>query len=180
MIVWSLRRGERLDVIQWLGLSLAVIGLIALVFPGLSAPPVAGSILMVCAGVAWGIYSLRGQKETRPVSATAGNFIRALPFAIVVSLLFLPAIRLDLVGILYAIVSGAITSGIGYVLWYAALPELKGASAATVQLSVPVLAATGGILLLGESVTVRYLLASSAILGGIALVVLERRLRGED
>jgi len=175
MILWSFGKGERLDAIQWLGLSLAVFGLIALVFPGVSAPPIGGSILMVTAGVAWGVYSLRGQRETRPVNATAGNFLHALPFAVLVSLVFLPTARLDRLGILYAVVSGAVTSGIGYVLWYAALPGLKGPSAATVQLSVPVLAATGGILLLGESVTTRYLLASCAVLGGIALVIVERQ-----
>jgi drug/metabolite transporter (DMT)-like permease len=179
MILWSLRKGERLDALQWLGLGLAVTGLIVLVFPGLSAPPIGGSILMVVAGVAWGVYSLRGKGETQPINATAGNFLRAVPFAALVSLISLPLTRLDRLGLLYALASGAITSGIGYVIWYAALPGLKAASAATVQLSVPVLAATGGIILLGEPITGRYLLASIAVLGGIALVVIERRLRGK-
>jgi drug/metabolite transporter (DMT)-like permease len=177
MIFWGLRKGERLHPIQIVGLIVAVIGLIVLVFPGLSAPPIGGSILMLGAGVAWGIYSLRGKGETKAVSATAGNFVRAVPFAAVVSLILLPWARFDRAGILYAIISGAITSGLGYVIWYRALPGLKASSAATVQLSVPVLAATGGILLLGEGITLRYLLASLAVLGGIALVVIENKER---
>jgi drug/metabolite transporter (DMT)-like permease len=122
--------------------------------------------------VAWGVYSLRGKGVQNPASVTAGNFIRAIPFSVVVWIFFLPWAHVDSAGVGYAIISGAIASGLGYVIWYTALPGLKAASAATVQLSVPVLAATGGILLLGESITLRYVLASVAVLGGIALVVL--------
>jgi drug/metabolite transporter (DMT)-like permease len=174
MILWGLGRGERLHAIQIVGLVAAVTGLVVLVFPGLSAPPLIGSILMLAAGVAWGIYSLRGKGEKHPASATAGNFLRALPMAAAVSIMLIPWARLDLAGIGYAVLSGAITSGLGYVIWYRALGGLKAASAATVQLSVPVLAATGGILLLGEPITLRYVLASIAVLGGIALVVIEK------
>ena len=171
MILWGLYKGERLDAIQIAGFIVAVAGLIILVFPSLSAPPLIGSILMLGAGVAWGIYSLRGKREENPASVTAGNFARAVPFAAVVSIVSVRWLHVDLSGVSYAIISGAITSALGYVIWYSALQGLKAASAATVQLSVPVLAATGGILLLGEPLTVRYLLASIAILGGIALVV---------
>jgi drug/metabolite transporter (DMT)-like permease len=174
MILWGLYKRERLDAIQIAGFIVAVTGLIILVFPSLSAPPLIGSILMLGAGVAWGIYSLRGKGEKNPTSVTAGNFVRAVPIAAAVSIIFVPWVHVDLAGVSYAIISGAITSGLGYVIWYSALQGLKAASAATVQLSVPVLAATGGILLLGEPLTLRYLLASIAILGGIALVVLER------
>ncbi|PYJ36879.1 MAG: EamA family transporter [Verrucomicrobia bacterium] len=174
MIFWGLHKGERLDAIQIVGLVVAVTGLVMLVFPGLSAPPLIGSMLMLGAGVAWGVYSLRGRGVQDPASVTAGNFVRAVPFSAVVWIIFLPWAHVDLAGVSYAIISGAITSGLGYVIWYSALPDLKAASAATVQLSVPVLAATGGILLLGEPLTLRYLLASIAILGGIALVVLEK------
>jgi drug/metabolite transporter (DMT)-like permease len=174
MILWGLYKGERLDAIQIAGFIVAVAGLIILVFPSLSAPPLIGSILMLGAGVAWGIYSLRGKREENSGSVTAGNFVRAVPFAAVVSIVSVRWLHVDLAGVSYAIISGAITSGLGYVIWYSALQDLKAASAATVQLSVPVLAATGGILLLGEPLTLRYLLASMAILGGIALVVLER------
>jgi drug/metabolite transporter (DMT)-like permease len=171
MILWGLHKGERSNTIQIVGFIVAVTGLIVFLSPGLSAPPLAGSILMLGAGVAWGIYSLRGKGERNPVSVTAGNFVRAVPFATALGITFTPWTHLNLAGISYAIISGAVTSGLGYAIWYSALPGLKAASAATVQLSVPVLAATGGILLLGEPITLRYVLASVAVLGGIAVVV---------
>jgi drug/metabolite transporter (DMT)-like permease len=171
MILWGLHKGERLSTIQIVGLTIAVTGLIALLLPGLSAPPLIGSILMLGAGVAWGIYSLRGKDEKNPASATTRNFVRAVPFAAALSIIFIMRAHLDLAGVTFGVISGAITSGLGYVIWYSVLPDLKAASAAIVQLSVPVLAATGGILLLGEPITMRYVLASVAVLGGIALVV---------
>jgi len=171
MILWGLYQGETLRGIQIAGFTVAVTGLVVLVFPGLAAPPLICSILMLGAGVAWGIYSLRGKGENYPLSATAGNFGRAVPLAAAASIIFIPWARIDLAGVSYGIISGAITSGLGYVIWYSALPSLNAASAATVQLSVPVLTATGGILLLGEPITLRYLLASIAVLGGIAFVV---------
>jgi drug/metabolite transporter (DMT)-like permease len=179
MILWSLRKGERLHAIQIVGLVVAVSGLVVLLFPGLSAPPLTGLILMLGAGVAWGIYSLRGKAEKNPASATAGNFLRAVPFAAVVSIALIPWAHFDRAGIGYAVLSGALASGLGYVIWYTVLSDsmpvrLGPASAATVQLSVPVLAATGGILLLGEPITFRYLVASVTVLGGIALVVIEK------
>jgi drug/metabolite transporter (DMT)-like permease len=174
MILWGFRRGERLHAIQIVGLVVAATGLVVLLLPSLSAPPLSGSILMLGAGVAWGVYSLRGKVEKNPVSSTAGNFLRAVPLAAIVSIMFLPWARLDRAGIGYAVISGAIASGLGYVIWYTALSGLKAASAATVQLSVPVLAATGGILLLGEPITFRYLITSIAVLGGIALVIIEK------
>jgi drug/metabolite transporter (DMT)-like permease len=130
---------------------------------------------MLGAGIAWGIYSLRGKSAGDPASATSGNFLRAVPLAALLSIVLLPWARLDRAGIGYAILSGAIASGVGYAIWYSALPGLKAASAATVQLSVPVLAAVAGIIFLGESITLRFLFASVAILGGIALVVIEKR-----
>jgi drug/metabolite transporter (DMT)-like permease len=175
MILWGFRKGERLDAIQILGIILALIGLVVLVFPGISTPPLSGSIFMLAAGVAWGIYSLRGKTAENATAATAGNFLRAVPLAAVISLIALRQTRFDSLGVTYAIISGAFTSGLGYVVWYAALADLKATSAATVQLSVPVLAATGGILLLGESINLRYLIASIAVLGGIALVIIERQ-----
>jgi drug/metabolite transporter (DMT)-like permease len=175
MIIWALRKGERLRERQRVGLALALAGLVALVFPGISAPPLGGSVLMLSAGVAWGIYSLRGKNAGDPASATAGNFLRAVPMAAVLSATLWPWARLDRTGIGYAIISGAIASGVGYAIWYAVLPTLRAAGAATIQLSVPVLAAAGGILLLGEPITLRAVLASVAVLGGIALVAMERR-----
>ena len=175
MILWGLHRGERLRATQVIGLVIAITGLVVLVFPGLSAPPLMASILMLGAGMAWGIYSLRGKLAVDAIAATTGNFLRAVPFAALISLIMIPRIHVDSSGVSYAVISGAITSGLGYVIWYRVLPALKATSAATVQLSVPVLAATGGILLLGEPITLRYVLASIAVLGGIALVVMEKK-----
>ena len=179
MILWGLRKGEGLNTTQIVGFIAAVTGLVVLVFPGLSAPPLASSMLMLGAGVAWGIYSLRGRGERNPARVTTGNFVRAVPFAAALSIIFAAWGNYNLTGIGYAGISGAITSGLGYVIWYSVLPELRATSAATVQLSVPVLAATGGIVLLGEPITVRYLLASAAVLGGIALVVTTPHLQNQ-
>ena len=177
MISYGLWKGERLQPLQRVGLALALSGLLGLLLPGLSAPPLAGSVLMLGAGVAWGVYSLRGKGAGDPTRVTAGNFLRAAPIAIALSLLMLglQRVTLDAAGIGYALASGALTSGLGYALWYTVLPALKATTAATVQLSVPVLAALGGIVFLGEAVTLRLGLASLAILGGIALVVLQKR-----
>jgi drug/metabolite transporter (DMT)-like permease len=171
MILWGLHEGERLSTIQIVGFVLAVTGLVVLVLPGLSFPPLNASILMLGAGIAWGIYSLRGKRETNPANVTAGNFVRALPFVALVSIIMLPWNHLDSLGMTYGVISGGITSGLGYVIWYSALQGLTAARAATLQLSVPVLTATGGIVLLSEPITLRYVLASIAVLGGIALVV---------
>jgi len=174
MIGWGFWRGERLSGWQLLGVATALGGLVGLLLPGISAPPLQGAALMLLAGIAWGIYSLRGKGAGDPLQATAGNFLRAVPFAAVLSLAMLPWLALDAAGAALAVASGAVTSGIGYAIWYSALRGLKAASAATVQLSVPPLAALGGVVLLGEPLTLRLLLASVAILGGIALVTAER------
>jgi drug/metabolite transporter (DMT)-like permease len=174
MILWGFHKGERLDLIQGFGLLIALAGLVVLVFPGLSAPPLLGSMLMLGAGAAWGIYSIRGKVAGDAIAVTAGNFVRAVLFVAAGSLALISHAHVDVAGIGYAIISGAIMSGLGYVIWYRALSGLKATSAATVQLSVPVLAAAGGILLLGEPITLRYVFASVAVLGGIALVIWER------
>lgn len=171
MIGYALATGERLRKWQLAGLVLALAGLFFLLLPGLSAPPLVGSLLMTGAGIAWGIYSLRGRGQGDPTRITAGNFLRAAPIAVAVSLLSWRHLSLDAPGVGCAIASGAITSGLGYAGWYSVLPLLKATDAATVQLTVPVIAAVGGIVFLGESLTVRLVLASAAILGGIALVV---------
>jgi drug/metabolite transporter (DMT)-like permease len=175
MIAWALRSGERLRPPQIAGLALAIVGLIALVFPGLSAPPLDAAVLMLGAGIAWAVYSLRGKGGGDPLGATAGNFLRAAPMAALLSVVMLRSHSFDLAGMCYAIASGALASGVGYAIWYTALPALKASGAATVQLSVPVLAATGGIIFLGEQITLRFVVASIAVLGGIALVIIERR-----
>ncbi|MGZ3236566.1 MAG: DMT family transporter [Burkholderiaceae bacterium] len=171
MIGQSVWRGEHLRMLQLLGLVLALGGLVGLLLPGLSAPPLVGSLVMLSSGVAWGIYTLRGIAIGDPMSATAGNFLRAAPMAAVLSVLMLNNISVDRAGFLCALASGALTSGIGYAIWYTVLPHLKVAQASTVQLSVPVIAAVGGTVFLGETITLRMVLASIAILGGIALVI---------
>ncbi len=175
MIAAGLAAGERLGVIAILGVALAVFGLVVLLLPGLTAPPASFAALMLLAGVAWGGYSLAGRSSARPLAATAGNFIRCLPLAAVLALVAAPWLRWDGIGAVYAVLSGAVTSGIGYAIWYAALPSLRATTAATVQLSVPAIAAIGGVLLLSEALSLRLLLASAAILGGIAAVIVSRR-----
>ena len=175
MIGYGLWSGERLRRWQWTGLLLALAGLIGLVLPGISAPPLVASLLMLGAGVAWGIYSLRGRSSSDPISTTAGNFLRAVPFALVLSLVTLRGFSFDRSGMAYAILSGALTSGCGYAIWYTALKGLKATSAATVQLSVPVIAAIGGIAFLAEPITQRLLISSMAILGGIALTIAKKQ-----
>jgi drug/metabolite transporter (DMT)-like permease len=175
MMGFGLFAGERLDSIKLAGLALALAGLIALLLPGLAAPPIAGAALMVAAGVSWGVYSILGRSLGNPTAATGGNFMRAVPFAAALGLAATNHAAVDLHGALYAMLSGAITSGLGYALWYAALPSLKATTAAIVQLSVPAIAALGGVLLLSEPVTTRLLIASAAILGGIAITTAGRK-----
>ncbi len=175
MIGYGLFAGERLNMRQIIGIFLALFGLIGLLLPGLEAPPLFGATLMLGAGVAWGIYSLRGRGAGDPTQQTAGNFVRAVPMAIVVIALPLTDINLDITGSCYAVASGAIASGMGYALWYTVLPYLRATSAATVQLSVPVLAAAGGIVFLNEPITMRFTLASFAILGGVAIFLVNKR-----
>lgn len=175
MISHGIWTGERFLRLQLVGLMLAFSGLVGLLLPGLSAPPLFGSMLMLAAGVAWGIYSLRGKGRGDPTNVTAGNFLRAVPFSLGLSVITFNDTAMDNAGFWYAVASGALASGVGYAIWYTALPALKATSAATVQLSVPVIAALGGIAFLGEPITLRLVLASVAILGGIALVIVERQ-----
>lgn len=171
MIAHGLWTGERLRASQWCGLALALVGVVVLLLPGLAAPPLHGALLMLVAGVAWGVYSLHGRGEGDPTAVTAGNFVRTLPAVALLAALALHGNAPDAAGIAYAVASGALTSGIGYAIWYAVLPSLRASTAATVQLSVPLLVAFGGVVLLAEPVTARLALATVAVLGGIALVV---------
>ena len=175
MISYGIWKGERFRAPQLAGLLLAFGGLIGLLLPGLSAPPLVAGMLMLGAGIGWGVYSLRAKGALDPTLVTAGNFMRAVPLAAGLAIAMLPSMAPDTSGILYAVASGALTSGLGYAIWYTALRGLKAASAATVQLSVPVIAAMGGIAFLGEPVTLRLLLTSTLILGGIALFILDAR-----
>lgn len=185
MILAGLRQGERPLPKEWGGLAVAFGGLIYLLLPGLRAPSLTGSLLMVASGIAWGIYSLRGRGQSDPLAVTAGNFLRTTPFVLALALFALPTLHLTPRGVLLAVLSGAIASGIGYVIWYAALRTLSAMRAATVQLSVPVLAAGGGMIFLSEEITLRWIFSAVAVLGGVALALagrqrLARRYRGAD
>lgn len=175
MLSWGLSKGERLRPLQLAGLLVAVSGLIYMLLPGLAAPPIEGAAFMIAAGIAWAAYSLLGRGTQDPTAATAGNFLRAVPFAAALSLAVAFGTTVDQTGALYAVASGAMTSGLGYVLWYAALPSLTAASAAVIQLSVPAIAALGGVVLLAEPLSNRLMIASATILGGIALTILRPR-----
>ena len=174
LIVHGLYVGERLHGVQIAGFVLAVGGLVGLLLPGLTAPPLFGSMLMISAGIAWGVYTVRGKGTGDPTRVTAGNFLRTVPFAAALSVLMYRDFSFDVTGMGYAVVSGAVASGVGYAIWYAVLPSLKSTKAAAVQLGVPVIAALGGIVLLGEPLTQRLVMTSAAILGGVALVIMER------
>jgi drug/metabolite transporter (DMT)-like permease len=178
MFAAGLKAGERFTPAGWIGLALALGGLVLLVLPGVTAPAPFGAVLMALAGVAWGGYSLRGRGVPDALGASAANFVRALPMALLLAVLsnfaFATRAHADARGIALAVVSGALTSGLGYVAWYAALRGLSALRAAVIQLSVPVLAAIGGTLWLGEPFTLRLALAVAAILGGITLALRAR------
>lgn len=169
MIGHALHKGDRLRALQVAGLVTAFAGLAMLLAPGATSPSPAGAALMLFAGFSWGMYSLRGRGAGDPTSITAGNFLRALPMALLVAVAMLPWASFDGSGALLAIASGALASGVGYAIWYTALRGVRPTSAASVQLSVPVIAAIGGVIVLGEPLTARLVIASVAILGGVAL-----------
>jgi drug/metabolite transporter (DMT)-like permease len=177
MLGAGLLAGERFTPAGWMGLALALAGLATLLLPGAAAPSLRGAVLMAGAGVAWGGYSLRGRGAADPLAATAASFLRAAPLGVLLALGYAAHAHADACGVGLAVASGALSSGLGYVVWYAALRRLTAMQAATVQLSVPPLAAFGGVLLLGEALTLRLGLASLAILGGIALVLGSRSAR---
>lgn len=175
MFIVALKNGEKFPLWSWAGLLLAASGLVYLVSPGLTAPDPLGAGLMVVAGVAWGWYSLVGRRSGDALKATATNFLYSVPLVMLVSWWFLDKLELSPAGLVLAVLSGSIASGLGYVTWYAALKGLTATRAASVQLSVPVIAALGGILILAEPVTPRLLLASAATLGGVAIVLMQDR-----
>jgi drug/metabolite transporter (DMT)-like permease len=171
MVAGALMAGDRPTVAEWIGWLLAIAGFVYLVSPGLTAPSPGGSALMAIAGIAWGIYSLRGRNESFALAGTTYNFVRSVPLVLVVSAFSLQDLHLTTNGVVLAILSGAITSGVGYAVWYTALQSITSMQAAMVQLSVPVLAAAGGILLLSESISLRLMVSSLLILGGIFLAI---------
>jgi drug/metabolite transporter (DMT)-like permease len=171
MILVALFRGERPGVLEWVGLIAAIGGLVYLVLPGLSAPPLHSAGLMAAAGVAWGIYTLRGKSAGDPLGSTTGNFIWSVPMIVLAAIPYFSQLHLSTRGVLLAILSGAVASGVGYTAWYAALKHLSSTRAAVLQLSVPILVAAGGIAFLGEAATTRLWIAAALILGGVGLTV---------
>ena len=170
--IWS---GERLNGRQVASVLFAVAGLVGLLLPGIQAPPLLGALAMLAAGVAWGVYSLRGRRLGDPAYETAGNFIRAVPMAAILVILSFSSADIEAWGVVYAVGSGAFASGFGYAMWYMVLPHLRATTAATIQLSVPVLAAGGGVMILSEPITLRLALSSTAILGGIGMFIASKR-----
>jgi drug/metabolite transporter (DMT)-like permease len=177
MILMGIRGGERPQPREWLGLVLALAGLVWLVLPGIGAPAPLGAALMAVAGISWGFYSLRGRRSGAPLADTTGNFLRATPLALGLTALTLASATMTPTGVLYAILSGGLASGVGYAIWYAALPGLTATRAATIQLAVPALAAVAGVILLAEPLSVRLVSAAAAILGGVGLAVSARARR---
>lgn len=174
MFGFAIVSGERPGAARWAGLVIAVSGLVYLVSPGLRAPDPVSAGMMTLAGLAWGAYSLRAPAGEGALAATAGNFSRALPLALLAMPLFRDTWGLTLPGAVLACASGALASGLGYVAWYSALSGLRKTSASLVQLAVPVLAAAGGVLLLGEVLSQRLLLSAALTVGGIAIALLLR------
>lgn len=172
MVVAALWWGERPRLLEWLGFAMALCGLVYLVLPGLSAPSPLGSLLMTVAGISWGVYSLRGRGAVDPIAVTTDNFVRSVPLVLGVSLVLLQMIQVSPKGALLAVASGSLASGAGYVIWYAALRGLTTTRAAAVQLSVPVLAALGGVIFLSEQISIRLIISSVTIIGGLGLVLL--------
>lgn len=175
MIGWGLVTGERPSLIAWVGIFVALSGLLYLVFPGLSAPDPLGAVLMAVAGIAWGIYSLKGRSLSNPLQATARNFIWSVLPAIIIVIVFAHIRHVEYHGVVLAVTSGAVTSALGYALWYETLKGLTATKAAIIQLTVPVIATFGGVILLNEPLTARFMVASALILGGVALVILARQ-----
>jgi drug/metabolite transporter (DMT)-like permease len=171
MILGAMRSGERLSPPEWLGGFVAFGGLVVLTSPGLTAPSLLGSLLMAVAGISWGFYSLLGRGAANPLGDTAGNFVRTLPFLIVPIVFLAPGVHTSMKGVLLAVASGAVASGMGYAVWYSALRGLTATQAALVQLTAPVLAAAGGVVFLSEGVSLRLVISAVMVLGGVGLAV---------
>jgi drug/metabolite transporter (DMT)-like permease len=174
MIVASLVSGTRLHMTEWFGVSIAFVGFVFLVLPGVSAPSFTGLLLMTMAGIAWGVYTLKGRESDSPLADTFNNFLGTTPVVLVLAVITVHSAHYTLEGIVLAILSGAIASGIGYTIWYTALGGLSATQAAVVQLSVPVIAALGGVVFVSEAITLRLTLSALMILGGILLVAVGR------
>lgn len=175
LLIVGLLRGERYTWLEISGLLLACSGLVYLVHPELSKPTLSGFLMMALAGVAWGLYTLVGQGSRQPLVDTNSNFVKAVPMALVLSAVSYNSISISPFGLLMAVASGAITSGLGYAIWYAALPKLSTSQAGVMQLLVPIIAALGGILFAGEAISQRLIVSAILTLGGILLVIVAKK-----
>jgi len=172
MIFLSHLSGTRLLITEWTGVVIAFIGFIYLILPSVTMPSVSGFLLMTVAGIAWGFYTLKGRGSKNPLMDTAYNFIRTIPFILILAISTIDNINYSSEGIVLAVISGGITSGIGYTIWYVALGGISSTQAAVLQLSVPVIAALGGVVFASESITFRFTISAAMVLGGILVVVL--------
>lgn len=172
MILLSLIAGTRLHISEWVGVAIAFLGFVYLILPGVTTPSITGFMLMTVAGIAWGVYTLKGRSSKNPLMDTAYNFLRTTPFVVLLALFTMNHINYSSEGILLALLSGALTSGIGYTIWYIALGGLSSTQAAVLQLSVPVIAAFGGVLFVSEAITARLAISAAMVLGGILIVIL--------
>ncbi len=174
MVLLTLLRGNRLHLSEWIGLAVSFLGFVYLTLPGLNTPSLAGFALMSAAGFAWGVYTLKGRQSKEPLSDTTFNFLRTLPFIAFVFIITILNLDMSVKGILLASASGSLASGIGYAVWYKALGGLSAVQAAVVQLLVPVIAAAGGVLFISEEISIRLLISTVFILGGILIVIFGR------
>jgi drug/metabolite transporter (DMT)-like permease len=172
MLGWAIVKGDRPGLLEWLGLAIAFAALAYLLSPGIAAPDPLGTFLMIAAGLAWAVYSLLGRGSASPLLDTAGNFVRCLPVAVILAVIGIALHVPSGPGVAYAVTSGAVASGLGYAIWYAVLPGISRTEAALVQLTVPAIAAAGGVFFAGEEVTVQLVIASFGVLGGVALALL--------
>ena len=171
IIAYSIYAGNRLNMLEWIGLSMAFIGFVYLMYPNLNSPSAMGFLLMSISGIAWGIYTIQGKNTKKPLFDTTQNFLKTLPFVAILALISFPQAQLNLQGTLLALLSGGIASGIGYAIWYMALTGLSNSQAAVVQLTVPVIAAIGGVLFVSEEMTFRLVISTTMVLGGIFIML---------
>ena len=172
MIIFNFMKGQKLSIFEWAGLIVALSGLLVLLLPGASAPSLSGFIIMTLSGIAWGLYTLAGRGATSPVANTASNFVRTIPFILVLTIFTFDSTQTSNEGIMLAILSGAIMSGLGYAIWYSALTHLSITQASTLQLIVPIMAAFGGVIFLNELITTQLVISSALVLGGVLVVTL--------
>lgn len=180
MLAWAVINGDRPAPLEWIGIAVAFGALVYLVSPGLVAPPLTGTVLMAIAGVSWGGYCLVGRGSQSPLADSAGNFMRCMPAGVLLVLVGIFRLKPELEGVVYALLSGAVASGLGYIIWYSALPSLSRTRAAFVQLTVPAIAAAGGVVFIGEALTGRLIIASAGIIGGVSLALAASEWRGSS